>query len=90
LQIKCALDEWKDGVRTTIPFSAQEYRAVYQQILRLIASVEANEFHAAKFLRGRRDWADLWTSGSLGLMGSMDTTITYTSSYDFYDHRELL
>ncbi|KIM73191.1 hypothetical protein PILCRDRAFT_15438 [Piloderma croceum F 1598] len=55
--IKCALDEWKDGVRTTIPFSAQEYRAVYQQILRLIAKVEANEFHAAKFLRSRRDWA---------------------------------
>jgi len=51
------LDEWKDRVQTTISFSAQEYRAVYQEILRLIAKVEANPLHAAKFLHCRCDWA---------------------------------
>jgi hypothetical protein len=57
LQIKCALDEWKDGVRKNISFSAQEYRAVYQEILLLIAKIEANELHAAKFLHCHHDWA---------------------------------
>jgi hypothetical protein len=51
------LDEWKDGVRKTISFTAQEYRALYEEILALIAKVEANPLHAAKFLRCRREWA---------------------------------
>jgi len=56
-QVKCVLDEWRGGQHKNVPFTAQEYRAVYQAIVELIKQIQGNEYHKNKFLAARRSWA---------------------------------
>lgn len=56
-QVRCSLDEWKDGHRRTVSFSASVYRRVYQELLHTIAILKADSYHGEKFTKACCDWA---------------------------------
>ena len=56
IQITCALDEWTDGQRKNVTFSADKYHTVYMSILKLVETLNKNKYHKAKFA-----WAH-WSS----------------------------
>lgn len=53
----CALDEWEDGQRRNVSFSADRYRPVYLSIVQLVEEVNGDDYHKNKFARARALWA---------------------------------
>ncbi|KAJ6549154.1 hypothetical protein B0H10DRAFT_1851265 [Mycena sp. CBHHK59/15] len=38
--IDCSIDEWATGIKTDVPFTATDYRSVYQEHLKCLAEFE--------------------------------------------------
>ena len=53
----CALDEWEDGQRRNVSFSADWYHAVYLSIIQLVEDVNQDAYHKAKLTRAHQLWA---------------------------------
>ena len=40
--MKCSINEWASGIKVDIPFSAAEYRSVYQSHLKCLVDFDAH------------------------------------------------
>ena len=57
LQLICALNEWEDGQRRNVSFSANQYHAVYLSIIQLVEDINQDTYHKAKFTWAHQLWA---------------------------------